>query len=136
MSAFIVENKIINRVVAWVRRESNDHHWIREDVSKAAGLCQFDDHWEEKLGAAMFLLNCTAVAVRYGERASNHPPYTWRMEWSSTVQTFKHLECWLYQCSEGDIPETNELHKTFHELKGWLASKIVSALPAYQQAEW
>jgi len=47
----------------------------------------------------------------------------------------KSLQCWKYQCSEGDIPET-KLYQFFEEVEHHLALKIVINLPEYDKATW
>jgi hypothetical protein len=51
------------------------------------------------------------------------------------VAAYKALRCLIYQCSEGDVTESD----TFKELEvvaGEVAHAIVSALPAYETAAW
>ena len=96
--------------------------------------------WEENLGQAMFQLNISGVEARYGtgEAAKfRNLDYQYRMTQTvPLVQVLKSLQCWLYQCNEGDVPET-ELYGLFDtDVQLYLMDKIITALPEYQQAEW
>jgi hypothetical protein len=56
------------------------------------------------------------VDARYGDgeaRKFRQLDYRYReTESVPLVQVLKSLQCWLYQCSEGNVPET-ELYKLF-----------------------
>lgn len=52
-------------------------------------------------------------------------------------QSYKSLQCWLYQCCEGDIPEVSKLYKFFDTVViRHMANSIITKTPAYEQAEW
>jgi hypothetical protein len=51
------------------------------------------------------------------------------------LAAMKLLRCWLYQCSEGEVPET-ALFKAFAELSNTLAQVVVSELAEYEAAPW
>jgi hypothetical protein len=139
MSAFMVEDKTINYVVNWLRREIDRLSLIPRKL-KEAGFDTSVPGWAENLGQAMFLLNIKAVDARYGNgEAAKFRKLNYRFEHTeavSLVQVLKSLQCWLYQCSEGDVPET-ALYKLFDEdIRLFLMSKIITALPEYEEAEW
>lgn len=136
MSAFVVGDETINRVVGWLN--NSDRQFVLRDILKMAEINPSDEEWREKLGASMFQMNCDAVNARYGEgQAGEFRPldYKWGWENSSDVQVLKSLQCWLYQCSEGDIPE-RPLYREFRDLERIIACKIVDRLPEYSKAEW
>ena len=141
MSAFIVEDKTINKIVTWFRREIYRRESSCIDhLAKKYDIDLISDLWDEPLAKAMFALNCNAVNARYGEgEAEKFRPldYTYRPEpYLTLIEVFKALQCWLYQCCEGDIPETSKLYQFFREIENYLARKIVSNLPEYDNAEW
>jgi hypothetical protein len=79
-----------------------------------------------------------AVNVRYEE---NNQHITTAFKFiphgaAPRIQVFKSLACFLYQCAEGDIPETSPLYKALTEAKHLVAESIVHALPEYDQAKW
>jgi hypothetical protein len=48
----------------------------------------------------------------------------------------KSLRCWLYQCSEGQVVK-EPLYRFFNDVvEPYLMSKIICALPEYEQAHW
>ncbi len=47
----------------------------------------------------------------------------------------KAIQCYCYQCLEGDVPE-RALFKRVEETLNFLAREIVEAMPEYEAAEW
>lgn len=136
MSAFMVEDRVINRVVCWLN--NREHQWNRDRILEVAQLESTDNEWEEKLGASMFQLNMDGVNSRYGAGQAGEfrsLDYRFAYEMSNDIQVLKSLQCWLYQCCEGDVPET-PLYKAFSELAGEIAIGIVHKMDAYDKAEW
>src|SRR6266567_4712591 len=129
MSAFMVEDTTINRVVTWLKREVATSRFTLDMLAREYGVDLTSDRWDEMLAQAMFQLNCEAEKFRPLN-------FTYRLEdCSSLVQVFKSLQCWEYQCSEGDVPET-KLYQFFEEVEHHLALKIVMNLPEYDKAKW
>ncbi len=139
MSAFMVEDTTINRVVTWLKREVATSRFTLDMLAREYGVNLTSDQWDKMLAQAMFQLNCDGVNARYGNgEAEKFRPlnFTYRPEdCSSLVQVFKSLQCWEYQCSEGDVPET-KLYQFFEEVEHHLALKIVMNLPEYDKAKW
>jgi len=50
-------------------------------------------------------------------------------------QLLKALKCLKYQCSEGDIPETEE-YKSLSNYIDIITDNIISESDKYQRAEW
>jgi hypothetical protein len=139
MSAFMVEDQTINQIVNWLRTEIPNLSYIPYKL-RDLGIDTFARGWEEQLGREMFQLNSKAVDARYGtgeaatERALDYT-YT-REPADSLAQTAKSLRCWLYQCNEGDVPDT-ALYKLFdHDVRIYLLETIIETLPEYRQAAW
>lgn len=63
-----------------------------------------------------------------GEFLSRGTLVTW-------CQVSKSIQCFLYQCSEGDFPE-QPLFQKIRKLHDSVNRHIVSLLPAYQAALW
>ena len=138
MSAFLVEDKTINYIVNWLRSENFLFSEIPYRL-KELGFDMDKVDWEEKLGIAMFQLNISGVEARYGKGEAvkfRKMDYHYHTESAPLVQVLKSLQCWLYQCNEGAVPET-ELYQLFDDdIRGYLMSKIISLLPEYEEAEW
>jgi hypothetical protein len=107
MSAFMVEDKTINSVVTWLTREMQTSRFTLDGLAQEYGVDLTGDGWDEKLAHAMFQLNCDGVNARYGEgEAEKFRPlnFTYKPEIQySLLQVLKSLQCWNYQCSEGDV---------------------------------
>jgi hypothetical protein len=142
MSAFIVEDKTINSIVAWfdsALEETYGTITIRQKLLEQ-GIDPGIPGWAERLGYAMFQLNVIAVDARYGSgEGKKFRPLTYRykvLEPVPLVQVLKSLQCWLYQCNEGDIP-TTALYTLFdNDVQLYLMTEIIDALPEYQHAFW
>jgi hypothetical protein len=88
----------------------------------------------------MSQLNIAAVDARYGKgEAAKFRKLDYRYQVTAPVplvQVVNSLRCWLYQCCEGDVPET-ALYRLFDDyIRLYLLNKIVTALPEYEDADW
>ncbi len=135
----MVEDRTINRVVTWLSREVSISHFTLDHLAREYGVDFVSANWEEQLAKRMFQLNCDGVNARYGEgEAEKFRPlnFTYTPELcGSLAQVLKSLQCWNYQCSEGDVPKT-KLYQFFEEVEHYLAEKIVMDLPVYDKAVW
>lgn len=134
MSAFMVEDKVINTVVSWLSVKKYDN---RDFVGLARKLETEKD--EKEFAESMFQLNIKAIEQRYGEgQAKEFRPLDFEYKFNlpvSDIITLKALKCLLYQCSEGDVPET-QLFKDLESLEYDIMNIIIRAIPEYDQAPW
>lgn len=139
MSAFVVSDETINRAI-WFLGSARELDFIRRQIQECLGVDISTLQGKEQLGQAMFDLNCRAVDERYGEnqaREFRDLDYRYRHAiHTSTIQCFKDLQCWLYQCCEGSVPSEYLLYATMDRIKGELAEHIVCNLPSYNSARW
>ncbi len=151
MSAFIVEDKVINDAVNYLatarRHGSFEYHGI---MAKEFMVDMTSPKEVDQLAAAMFQLNVNAVEQRYGEgEAKSFRDLNFQYipqekigglisvgEPVTPVQAYKSLQCWLYQCSEGDIPGTSLLYAAMEKVHAEMAHAIVQASPDYDRARW
>ncbi len=137
MSAFLVEDKTINKVVSKLAMD-REGEWMRRrfaeagyDLNTAAG--------KQKLGWDMFGLNIRAVNMRYkGGQAEDFRPlnYKYAGEYNFTrINALKSLECWEYQCSEGDCDQS-PLFLLMKDVELSWCKEIIRALPEYDKAAW
>jgi hypothetical protein len=132
MSAYVVDPKTINAILTHVfyTRDS----WLRDFVGKNYGVDPTTEDGAGRIGQSMHQLNCSAVEQRY-----NHPvtdEYSgFGLELRSPVAAYKALSCWLYQCYEGDVPESAEF-KQWKEVKATIANEIISKTPEYEASPW
>jgi len=149
MSAFMVGDKTINRLVTFF---GDLEHQDRSPgmYLKRESPFQFDPvdmqakrEQQQALGHRLKSLNAAGVRARYGDRADdmfslNEEPYLFAYESSSCDfwQVLKSLDCLLYQCSEGDIPETDALYGQLDAFRNVMARVMASITDAYERAAW
>jgi hypothetical protein len=136
MSAFLVENQIINKILTQLDTRIRESEWFKEKVEVELDVDFEDADWETKLGQRMLDLNQLSLSQRYGD-TKKELIYKFRTAHCSPIQAYKALRCWLYQCAEGDIPETSKLFNTFDKVLGpaW-AEFIIAKTPEYDEAAW
>ena len=143
MSAFVCNDKTINRIVANFKHfnRSSALPYIPDEIG------EFVDFSE--LGLAMYKMNINAVEQRYPDcvgnpnnlpgqidENGNHLPYHYRDEIPcSPIQFYKSLKCFLYQCSEGDVEEL-PLFKTLDKYLDNLAHYLVGCSENYKKSDW
>lgn len=139
MSAFMVEDSVINSVIAYLAHGRNIDH-IRTLIFTETGCDLRTADGCEKLGVAMFQLNIEGVEARYGKGEAaefRELDHKFRSELPPTaIQAYKSLGCWHYQCSEGELPESNLFYATMERVSSEIAHEIVRSLPAYEKARW
>src|SRR6266403_2073261 len=124
MSAYVVQDECINSIVTWLTFPR--HQWERTRVEEAlAKQGTIGDSFEEKLGNAMFELNCNAVEQRYGDGQAKEfrdLDYCFKANYhASGYGVYERLGEYIYQCSEGDVPESSELFKALDLVYNTLA---------------
>jgi hypothetical protein len=139
MSAFMVADETINRVITSLSWKITKSQWLKKKVEDALQIDTSKHNWEEDLGHAMFELNIAGVNDRYGDneakkfRALN---YRYAPARGSQIQVLKSLQCWLYQCMEGEVVK-KPLYQFFNTfIEPHLMNSIISDLPEYNSAEW
>ena len=101
MSAFIVNNKTINRIVTYLVS-------FRDEFGKDNGigkeLLKFDKELNpQEIGKRMLELNCKSVSQRYNEPIDKRHinEYEYVVERTTLEQAIRHLHCLTYQSCEG-----------------------------------
>lgn len=94
----------------------------------------------KKLAENMFTLNCDSVEQRYGEGQAEQFrsldfKYNPSKKQMDVFQILKNINCFLYQCSEGDIMQ-KKLYKVLEKVVGNIALSIVREMPQYEKAKW
>ena len=142
MSAFIVEDEIINLPLGLFYTEavgSGAHDEIPRRLKQAGYNIGEDETEIERLAQEMFRLNCEAVNQRYGEGAAEtFRELNFKYQFTpgtNTAQAYKALECWLYQCTEGDIWKS-PLYELIKNIANSLAHRIAMNTPEYKKARW
>jgi hypothetical protein len=78
-----------------------------------------------------------AVEVRYGKEVDFPLPMLmdYIQEATNKYVVLKCLDCYLYQCSEGDCPKLS-LYQEVEKARNKLVNKLIAGVPAYQVAPW
>jgi hypothetical protein len=161
MSAFVVEDKTINRIVAYLYRDPTGRNIRRPESEPFAktgyyfhfGLMQSEAdaglNWSQafevrrrKLATDLFVMNCRAVDTRYPDKPAQsavgfHPDdFGYKeVESPSPVAFAKMAQCLRYQCAEGKIPD-EPLFKALSDSINIACANIVESLPEYEQCPW
>lgn len=153
MSAFVVDPKTINRILTFLEgRVLGDDttqlgRFAQKELTKIEwGLTPSETICD--LGQAMYNLNVNAVRQRYPDDEPHELPgsygeddkarllpYEKETVRCSVHQAFMSLRCWLYQCSEGNVPGSS-LFQTFAKIRDRMAYGIAIDHPAVEAAEW
>jgi hypothetical protein len=135
VSAFLVEEKTLNRILNYLDDELRRSAWLRSKFEADLGV-NFAGDWKTALGQKMWDLNQLSLGYRYAD-PQQELLYHFSHESCSDIQAYKSLRCWLYQCCEGDIPEVSKLYTFFDTVVvRHIASSIITTTPAYEEAEW
>jgi len=111
VSAFLVADKTLNRIISYLDDELTRSDWLRSKFTTALGVNLAGD-WRTALGQKMWDLNQLALGYRYAD-PKQELFYQFSYVSCSTIQAYKSVQCWLYQCCEGDIPEVSKLYTFF-----------------------
>ena len=136
MSAFVVSDSTINAAVTWLQHTDRSRNFSFITMLPSYDLVK-DPEAANRLACDMFQLNVDAVNARYNGGADPPLDFKYAKDYSApnAVRAFKLLECWRYQCSEGDVPET-PLYQLMDRIIGEIACEIVHATEAYDRAPW
>jgi len=145
MSAFIVEEECINNIIAFIDRDRSDYRkdYLRRIIQEA-GFDIDSTKGLRALGQALWRMNAIAVSDRYGEKVQkvtfkwdvyNLPANLRSAFILFPIQAYKSAQCLGYQCSEGNVPES-DLYELLYKIIDAMANYIAQSLPEYQTVKW
>jgi hypothetical protein len=138
-STFIVSDATINRIVTWLDHNQDLYRPEQLAVAEALSIEPTHPNFSLLLGRALFKMNVTAVVHRYGPDEPGRQrllDYEFNPELPGCdARVYRALCCLLYQCCEGDIPET-KLFQALTALRLKIAHGIIAETAEYQRAEW
>jgi len=133
MSAYVVNHDTINLILTFLKMDRDNQHCTRR-LAEAAELETTDPDFWQKLGASLHMMDVRAVNARYREDEPPDSTYTYCPKLAhSKITAFTAARCLVYQCTEGDVPES-PLYKALHELSVNWAFDLVRRLPGYETA--
>lgn len=140
MSAFVVSDTTINKIVSWLYQEpTNAVTWGGcQDILARHGYDIKTEQEARRLANDLFALNVRAVDERYWGGAQRFRTLDFEyvfMTPKSAIETVKALGCLMYQCAEGTVPET-DLYKLMEEIINAMCRGIVMDSKEYQEAPW
>ena len=134
MSVFMLKDICISRIITYITILNSPHIYnafndlFNADLTKKEG--------RNTLGLSIKDLNATAFELVYQLKLEDvEREYVYEYADSNIVQVYKDLQCLLYQCSSGDLDQT-DLFKTLSELKNYLGELIITHLPVWEAAPW
>lgn len=136
MSSHIVEEQTIHRILTHLDDHRHTlwfahvHRKLQEmgyDLDTTAAL--------DELGTDLLALNYRATNQRYNESNGLMTLYRHRGVHVTELQALKSLQCLMYQCSEGDEPEST-LFAWLETYEHSLMRNIIDSIPAYAAAVW
>jgi len=137
MSAFIVEDESIGRIASIIKYgyRNNDLEFHRRQIKEDLGLDLTTRAGFQGFCKMLHGLNVAAVDHRYQEHNCIEEVIYPEIVARDKFQDLKTLQCFCYQCSEGNIPET-PLYKFIDELCGTVAQEIIKNIPEYDKKKW
>jgi hypothetical protein len=140
MSAYIVKHATVNRIVNFLA--SGEAKDARIGI-KGLDFWNTDttDAWDacEAFGKKLHAMNVAAIKARYGNDVKDMMPRTkyqfFFMPSGRKHQLLMSLNCFLYQCSEGSVPN-RKLFKQLEQLARDVAMWIATTSPEYDACEW
>ena len=131
----MVADKTLNRIISYLADELTRSDWLRSKLTTNLGVNLAGD-WRTALGQKMWDLNQLSLGYRYGD-PQQELLYHFSSVPCTDIQAYKSLQCWLYQCCEGDIPEVSKLYLFFDTVVvQHIANSLITNTPEYDQAEW
>jgi len=127
MSAFVVKDETINRIVALLFSQKVEFCGIPLVLSTEEQRARF--------GKELFDMNVESVRQRYGDEPECQDYQYQEVPAPSLIKGHKALSCLLYQSCEGDV-EKSSLYQMMDRIHARLAQKIVHLLPEWDKAPW
>jgi hypothetical protein len=121
MSCFICDKKTIDRILNYISTNF--------DEFKLMSGKELDN-----FGQKMVDMNYQAYNYRYDSKEKSYV-YIFQSVLVTPIQALKSLKCFLYQASEGNIPE-KKLYKMLYKIEIEIMNKVINGLEEYDKAEW
>lgn len=137
MSSFVVDQESINKIVSYLYFIVAGDSPMRGPVDRALKSIDINILSDSAdLAAKMYDLNVSAFLARYPDKTYTPFEFIHKTRLHVTdIPAYKLLECWLYQCTEGDIDQTLT-YQAMDKILRIIGANIISSLPEYQAAYW
>lgn len=154
MSAYVVKNEVINRILSGLNYSGYgcsyglwhlDYDWLK--ALKGAQGTKAD---RELLGHELYAVNVASVQYRYQDSppddlpgsidlatGKSPAPYEYKSIPAPTIyQLHKDLDCWIYQSCESEATRNDPVYQAITDFKNLIANRLVENLREYAQASW
>jgi hypothetical protein len=146
MSAFFVGDDCLTRCVTAILLYTDRFGGIEtgNDIGRSTPILESELRAGNEIGRALRAMNIAALRVRYGNRLDAEET-DGRYEFTGysaphlpPIHLYKALHCLHYQCSEGNVPETNPLHAELARVIKLMeaAERVSTRHPGWGQAAW
>ena len=136
--SYIVDDKTINKVVSYLYAKAKGPDSTAYPALDKMGYNLINPVDLKRLAHAMFNLNVDAIQARYGEADGEGfplPSFTYVFTPATQIEVIKAVECWKYQCTEGELPSTF-LYKAMKQTLSLLCSDYIHQLDEYEATPW
>ena len=138
MSAFLCDDLTVNKIVTHLQTRMNRNNgWLPRQILEMTGHDPDTPDGAKAIGQKLRKANLDALNARYGEDDES-ALFTYKFTASLTttkVEAAKAAHCLRYQCSEGDVMES-ETGKMIELICRSFDSAVVHSLPEYDAAPW
>lgn len=136
MSCLIVSDTTLSYIVSGVIKYVNQESSLYKELQSCLNIKTDDvNAMPEALFSSLAYMNQCAYNVRYNENFKNTPVYV-ECSGIELLQLIKHIDCFLYQCSEGDIPEQFPLFSAMERIRDYLCVEHIRHTDAYASRRW
>ena len=144
MSSFIIQdetiNKLVNFFVTCAYSKEEYKPYITREINKFGYNLEYDENDKNpdanNLGQRMKVLNKKAYNNAYKIKG-DFGLFRWNENLNeyNIYQILKSLQCFIYQCSEGEIFK-DKLYITLSNIEKILINHIVMNLKDFKEAKW
>ena len=140
MSAYVISNEQMEIIASAVWYSKDPHytsHFPNMRYIKDFGeLTISGKEHMQTVARRIHDMNCNAVNQRYSHFSeSETSAFIWQESHIKTIfEVYKAIECLLYQCSEGNVPQLN-LFKALDNYRNAIARKIATNTSDYKAAK-
>ena len=144
MSSFIIQDETINKLVNFFVTCSYSKEEFKPQITQEINKYGYDLNYNKEdknpdannLGQRMKVLNKKAYNHAYNlEGDFGLFKHDERLNEYDIYQILKSLDCFLYQCLEGEIPK-DKLYITLNNISKILTNYIITHLDDYKKAKW
>ena len=137
MSAFLVSAGTVDVVLSQLQLRDGEElaHLFQPFTAPEDPRDALDELGRQILAANVDALEALYPAHRHDEERAEAAAYVFTSRPEPIGYTLKQIDCLLYQCAEGDVPE-RPLFEALARMRRTLVDRILEDLPSYSRAPW